>query len=149
MDVDGTLTDGAFYIDEGGRESKRFDVRDGLGLVMLRDAGVELAIISGRASGATDARARGLGIVHVINGCRDKLPILKGMAGEMGLTRDEVAYIGDDLPDVECIKWAGLGMAVADAEPSVIEAASWVSRREGGRGAVRDAAEHILCLNTR
>lgn len=146
-DVDGTMTDGSFFMDGSGNEYKRFDVKDGYGIVMLKRAGVEVALISGRRSAATDARARDLGISRVVNGAGEKLPLLEAMASELGLTSGEVAYIGDDLPDIECIKWAGLGMAVADSIGAVLDAADWVSSRPGGRGAVREAAERVLCLN--
>lgn len=147
MDIDGTLTDGGFYMDGSGCEFKRFDVRDGYGIVMLKKAGVEVAFISGRASPATDARARDLGVARVVNGTGDKLPHLAAMAGELGLDASEVAFIGDDLPDLTCIEWAGLGIAVADAADEVRAAAAWVSPKDGGRGAVRAAAERILWLN--
>lgn len=148
MDVDGTLTDGGIYMGAGG-EFKRFDVRDGLGIVKLRESGVKIAIVSGRASDATGARARDLGIDIVENGTHDKLGSLERIARELGIARDEVAYIGDDTPDVECIEWAGLGMAVADANEDAHSAADWTSAHAGGRGAVREAAEHILWLNSR
>lgn len=147
MDVDGTLTDGAFYMNGRGEELKRFDVKDGYGIKMLQRAGVEVAFVSARGSDVTDARARDLGVSIVVNGSGDKLPRLEAIASERGLGREEVAYIGDDLPDVGCIRWAGVGMAVADSSREAIEAADWVSSRPGGRGAVREAAEHILRMN--
>lgn len=148
MDIDGTLTDGGFYMDGRGSELKRFDVRDGYGIVMLMRSGVEVAFISGRRSGATEQRAKDLGVERVVNGTSDKLPDLVAMSGELGLDHSEVAFIGDDVPDVECMKWAGLGMAVGDASAEALAAADWVSVRPGGRGAVREAAEHILKLNS-
>ncbi len=147
MDIDGTLTDGGFYMDGSGNEFKRFDVRDGYGIVMLKKSGVEVAFISGRASSATDARACDLGVTWVVNGTKDKLPHLIAMADELGLDASEIAFIGDDLPDLTCIEWAGLGIAVADATETVLAAADWISPKEGGRGAVRAAAERILWLN--
>lgn len=147
MDIDGTLTDGGFFMDGEGNEFKRFDVRDGYGIVMLKKSGVEVAFISGRRSKATDQRARDLGVESVINGTRDKLPDLVAMAAGLGLDSSEVAFIGDDVPDVECMEWAGLGMAVSDATPEALAAADWVSRSPGGHGAVREAAEYISKLN--
>jgi 3-deoxy-D-manno-octulosonate 8-phosphate phosphatase (KDO 8-P phosphatase) len=146
MDVDGTLTDGGFYMDGSGVEYKRFDVKDGYGIVMLQKSGVEAAFISGRRSAATDARARELGVERVVNGAKDKLPHLVAMADELGLDASEVAFVGDDMPDLECIEWAGLGIAVADAADEVLAAADWVSPKDGGKGAVRAAAEYILCM---
>lgn len=148
MDIDGTLTDGGFFMDGEGHEFKRFDVRDGYGIVMLMKSGVEVAFISGRRSKATEQRALDLGVAKVVNGTADKLPDLVAMAGELGLEPAEVAFIGDDVPDVECMSWAGLGMAVGGASAEALEAADWVSACPGGRGAVREAAEHILKLNS-
>jgi 3-deoxy-D-manno-octulosonate 8-phosphate phosphatase (KDO 8-P phosphatase) len=148
MDVDGTLTDGSFYMDGEGREFKRFNVKDGYGIVELIRSGVEAAFISGRNSAVTERRARELGVVRVINGVGDKLPCLMELADALGLDASEVAFIGDDVPDIACIKWAGLGIAVADAYPSVIEAADWVTRAGGGEGAVRESSDYILKMNS-
>lgn len=148
MDVDGTLTDGGIYIGASG-EFKCFNAKDGLGIVKLRQSGVTVAIVSGRYSPATEARARDLGIDIVANGTGDKLKTLVDIAEKLGVSAEEVAYIGDDTPDIECMKWAGIGMAVADASSDVLDAADWTSERGGGHGAVRDAAEHVLCLNRR
>lgn len=147
MDIDGTLSDGAFYQDGNGNEWKRFHVRDGYGIVMLKQAGIEVAFISGRYSAATAQRANDLGVTRVINGTKDKLPDLMKMADELELEPYEVAFIGDDIPDIDCIEWSGLGIAVADACAEVLEAADWVSPAGGGEGAVRAAAEQILRIN--
>lgn len=147
MDVDGTMTDGSFYMNGRGGEFKRFNVQDGYGIVSLREAGVEVAVISGRYSEATGQRAADLGIHRVVNGTKEKLAELVRIADELGLDASEIAFIGDDIPDVTCIEWSGLGIAVADAAPEVLSSADWVTSRAGGRGAVRDAAEHILKLN--
>lgn len=149
MDVDGTLTDGGFYMDGEGRELKRFDVRDGYGVVLLQRMGIEVAFISGRFSAATEQRAAGLGVKRVVNGTGDKLSDLKKIAGELGLSRGEIAFIGDDEPDLACVEWCGLGIAVADARGGLAEAADWVAPSPGGRGAVRDAAEYIAARNRR
>ena len=147
MDVDGTLTDGCFYMDGSGGELKRFHAHDGYGIVQLLKSGVEVAFISGRYSAATEQRAMNLGVKRVINGTSDKLPLLIGIANELGLTEREVAYIGDDMPDIECIRWAGLGIAVADSRKEILEAADLVMPSRGGYGAVRDAADYIIKLN--
>lgn len=146
MDVDGTLTDGAFYIDGTGNEYKRFDVKDGYGIERLMRAGIKTAFISGRHSSATDARAQRLGVDIVINGSGPKLPHLERIAAELGISREQVAFIGDDLPDLECVCWAGLGIAVSDATEEVLRAADWIAPRPGGFGAVRAAADYILRL---
>ena len=148
MDVDGTLTDGCFYMDGSGGELKRFHAHDGYGIVQLLKSGIEVAFISGRYSAATQSRADGLGVKRVINGTSDKLTLLIEMAEELGLSSDEVAFIGDDMPDIECIRWAGLGIAVADARKEILEAADLVVPSCGGYGAVRDATDYIMNLNT-
>ncbi|WP_286976835.1 KdsC family phosphatase [Acetomicrobium sp. UBA5826] len=144
MDVDGTLTDGSVYMDGEGHEFKRFDIQDGMGIALLRREGIEIALISGRFSASTDQRAKGLGISLVFNGVRDKLGTLKSLTEKLGLRDEEVAYIGDDVNDIDCIKWAGLGIAVANARPEVLEAAGYITRSSGGMGAVREVADLLL-----
>ncbi len=147
FDVDGTLTDGGIYLDGEAGEWKRFDVQDGMGLSLLARSGVTLAIISGRYSPVTERRARELGIKHCANGVGEKLPILQELARKLGLSSEEVAFGGDDVNDLPCISWAGLGVAVQNALPEVREAADYVTRRSGGAGAVREMAEYILAYN--
>lgn len=147
LDVDGTLTDGGVYMDGRGGEFKRFDIQDGYGLVRLMRSGVKVAFISGRYSAATQQRADDLKITRCINGTRDKLSDLKALCGEWGISREEVAFAGDDLPDAECIEWSGLGVAVANACAEIKALAGWQTQRPGGRGAIRECAEHILNIN--
>lgn len=147
LDVDGTLTDGGVYMDGAGNEFKRFDIQDGYGIVQLLRAGVKVVFISGRFSSATQQRAENLKITLCINGTSDKLPDLQKIASDWGISQHEIAYAGDDIPDLDCIKWAGLGIAVANARTALIEAADWATPNPGGRGAVRDCAEYILQLN--
>lgn len=149
FDVDGTLTDGGIYLDGGEGEWKRFDVQDGMGLSLLARSGVILAIISGRYSPVTARRVRELGIEHCANGVGEKLPVLQELARNLEIAPEEVAFVGDDINDLPCIAWAGLGMAVQNALPEVQEAATYVTRRSGGFGAVREAAEYILTYNNR
>lgn len=144
MDVDGTLTDGGIYLDDRGGEWKRFDVRDGFGIAKLRNAGITVCIISGRYSPVTKRRALELGIDIVRQDVEDKLGLLRDFAEEVGFCNTEVAYIGDDENDVECIRWAGMGFAPRDAQPAAREAADVVTEATGGNGAVREAAERIL-----
>lgn len=144
MDVDGVLTDGAIGFDSEGREIKFFHVRDGMGICVLMEKGVQVAFISGRHSEVTSHRARDLGVALVFQGVRDKLSKLKELASELGLSRDEVAYIGDDVNDIPCIEWAGFGVAVADAPAEVRNAASYVTLARGGHGAVREVCDLIL-----
>ena len=146
MDVDGTLTDGGFYMD-GDREFKKFNVHDGYGVVEMMRRGIEVAFISGRYSASTVARAKNLGVARVFNGTHDKMKDLGSLADELGLSRDEIAFIGDDIPDIPCIEWAGLGMAVGDAAAEVKAAANVVLSASGGHGAVREAADYIMRSN--
>ncbi len=147
MDVDGTLTDGGIYMDGSGNELKRFDVQDGQGIVRLLKSGVKVVFISGRYSAPTQQRADNLKITRCINGTDDKLRDLKAIASGWGITAAETAYAGDDVPDIECIKWSGLGIAVANAHPSAAAGAVYVTERQGGKGAVRECADHIIKLN--
>jgi 3-deoxy-D-manno-octulosonate 8-phosphate phosphatase (KDO 8-P phosphatase) len=146
MDVDGTLTDGGVYMN-GEEEFKKFDVRDGYGIVDLLKNGLEAAFVSGRYSPSTDQRAENLGVSKVFNGTDDKMRDLENLSRELGLSSGEVAFIGDDIPDIPCIKWAGLGIAVGDAADEVKAEADVVTNAYGGRGAVREAAEYIMKLN--
>lgn len=149
LDVDGVLTDGGIYLGatEGGErvEMKRFDITDGLGIRLLREAGLEVAMVTGRESTAVRMRAEELGITE----CHQdrsaaKLPVVRGILERLGLEWDEVACIGDDLPDLPVLRRAGLAVAVANARPEVRAVAHWVTRRTGGRGAVREFAEALL-----
>jgi len=144
MDVDGVLTDGTVAISSDGSESKRFSIIDGLGLIVLRAAGVELAWISGRKSLATDRRATELKIPHVIQGQHDKLAALSALAASLGLPLAACAYMGDDYIDAPAIAAAGIGISVPTALPAALAAASYVTRRAAGAGAVREVCDLIL-----
>ncbi len=144
MDVDGTMTDGAVYLDDRGGEFKRFDVRDGLGISMLLSQGIGAAILSGRESAVTSRRAEELGISKVLQGIKDKIKALRQMSEEMSLNPSEIAYMGDDANDAECLGWAGIGFAPSDSRREALDAADVVVPSRGGYGAVRDAVEIIL-----
>ena len=144
MDVDGVLTDGTVEIHSDGTESKRFSILDGMGLVRLRLAGVAVAWISGRASGATTARANELKIPHVVQGRTDKLMALQELASQLALTAAQVCYMGDDDIDAPAIDWAGIGVAPATSMPAALKVAALVPHRPAGLGAVREVCEHIL-----
>lgn len=144
MDVDGVLTDGTVRISSDGTESKAFSILDGMGLKRLERAGIAVAWISGRASGATTVRATELKIPHVIQGRTDKLAALQELAASLGLTPAECAYMGDDDIDAPAIAWAGVGVSVPGAMPAAIEAARLVTRRSAGHGAVREICELLL-----
>ncbi len=144
LDVDGTLTDGGVFIDGNGNEFKRFDVRDGLGIARLHRAGVKTMILSGRHSEATSRRATELGIHMVYQDVKNKLEVLEKVAAEQGLAAPEIAYMGDDVNDTDCIRWAGVGMAPSDAAVSATEAADLVTSARGGYGAAREAIDRLL-----
>jgi 3-deoxy-D-manno-octulosonate 8-phosphate phosphatase (KDO 8-P phosphatase) len=144
MDVDGVLTDGRVAISSDGSETKNFSILDGLGLVRLNKAGVAVAWISGRASGATTVRATELRVPHVIQGRTDKLMALQELASQLGLAAPQVCYMGDDDIDAPAVAWAGLGVAPSEAMPAALKAAGYVPARRAGHGAVREVCEHIL-----
>lgn len=144
LDVDGVLTDGGLLYDGQGGESKQFHVQDGQALRFLLDQGLEVALISGRTSAAVATRARELGIRHVHQGIKDKPAALAALLQELGLGLPQVAYMGDDLPDLRVMRQVGFSAAPADARPEVRQAARLVTQAAGGRGAVRELAEHLL-----
>ena len=144
LDVDGVLTDGGLYYGEHGELVKRFHVRDGLGLRMLREAGVEVAVVSARASAPLARRVADLGIQHCLTGRADKGAALDELVTALGVAREQVAYVGDDLLDLPAMAGAGLAITVADGHPLVKEAADWVTRTPGGQGAVREIADALL-----
>jgi YrbI family 3-deoxy-D-manno-octulosonate 8-phosphate phosphatase len=147
LDVDGVLTDGGLFYGADGEQLKRFNVRDGLGIKLLQQAGVTVAIVSGRFSPALARRAAELGITELHGGIGDKAIVLADLQSRLGVPPAETAAMGDDLPDLALFSGAALCIAPADAEPEVIAAAQFVTARMGGHGAVRDAAVHILARN--
>lgn len=147
LDVDGTLTDGGVYMDGKGNEYKRFDIQDGMGIVLLKQKFVQVAIISGRYSMATELRAKELGISLLYNGVQDKLVVLTELAEKEGFSKDEIAFAGDDINDMECMEWAGFGFAVANAREEVKMMADHVTSSSGGYGAVREICEKIISIN--
>ncbi|HUR58635.1 MAG TPA: HAD-IIIA family hydrolase [Opitutaceae bacterium] len=144
MDVDGVLTDGTVQIASDGIESKRFSILDGMGLKQLERAGIAVAWISGRPSGATTIRANELKIPHVIQGRIDKLTALQELAAKLRLEAAQCAYMGDDTIDASAIAWAGVGAAPPDCMPAALAAAAYVTKRPAGLGAVREICEHLL-----
>lgn len=143
-DVDGVLTDGSLYFSNEGEDLKAFNVRDGLGIKWLQEAGIVTAIITGRTSNIVINRAKGLGITHIIQGREDKKIALLEVCKQLGFSLEQTAYIGDDVQDLSAIRNAGLGCTVANGDPLVIEHADWRSDFNGGAGAVRQLAEFIL-----
>ena len=148
-DVDGVLTDGGLIFDNQGIEQKRFHVRDGMGIQLWHQAGYRLGFVTSRASHIVKVRATELGVEIVRQGSVEKLPVVREIAQSLGLTMDQVAFIGDDLSDLAVIKAVGLGIAVADATEEVRSVASYTTKLKGGDGAVREVVELILKLQTR
>ncbi len=144
FDVDGTLTDGRLWYGEDGHETKVFHVHDGLGLKLLPAYGVTVAIITARISHPVALRAEELDIAHVYQGQSDKRACLLELIDALNLTPAQVAYVGDDLPDLPAMRVAGLAVAVANAHPWVAEQAHWQTRRAGGEGGAREVCDLIL-----
>ncbi|WP_426113683.1 3-deoxy-manno-octulosonate-8-phosphatase KdsC [Pseudomonas sp. DSP3-2-2] len=144
FDVDGVLTDGRLYFLEDGSEFKAFNTLDGQGIKMLIASGVTTAIISGRKTPIVERRASNLGIAHLYQGREDKLVVLDQLLGQLNLSYEQVAYLGDDLPDLPVIRRVGLGMAVANANGFVQQHAHGVTKARGGEGAAREFCELIL-----
>jgi 3-deoxy-D-manno-octulosonate 8-phosphate phosphatase (KDO 8-P phosphatase) len=144
LDVDGVLTDGRLYFAEDGQELKTFDTQDGHGIKMLQQAGVTVAIITGRNTKLVERRARNLGVAHLMQGREDKLVALRELAADVGVALGHIAYVGDDWPDLPAIRAVGLGVAVANAHAELRNHAAYTTRLEGGRGAVREVCDLIL-----
>ncbi|MFI4957359.1 MAG: KdsC family phosphatase [Gammaproteobacteria bacterium] len=143
-DVDGVLTDGALIYDAHGVAIKAFHVHDGLGLKLLMDHGIEVAVITTCKAQATIARMRDLGVKHVYTGIENKVIAYEALLNKLNLTDADVAYAGDDLPDLPLIRRASLGIAVANATPLVLKYADWITERRGGQCAVREICERLL-----
>jgi 3-deoxy-D-manno-octulosonate 8-phosphate phosphatase (KDO 8-P phosphatase) len=149
LDVDGVLTDGRLQYGERGEIGKSFHTRDGYGLRVLQDAGVAVAVISGRRSMAVQQRCRELGIRHVSQGVGDKGAALETLLGTLHLTARQCTCVGDDEPDVPMLRRAGLAVAVADAHPSALAVAHRRTRLPGGAGAVREVCDWLLAARAR
>ena len=144
LDVDGVLTDGGLWFDSSGQLQKRFDVRDGLGIRLLQQAGLQLAFLSGGRGGATEVRAQQLGIEHCLVGIKDKPTALQKLQAKLGISISSTAFVGDDLNDLAVRHRVGLLVTPADACPAVKRQADGVLAHRGGHGAVRELAERIL-----
>ena len=144
LDVDGVLTDGGVTWTNDGVEQKTFSIRDGLGIRLWQQAGGRTGIITGRSSRVVQLRAEELGIGIVRQGIGDKLEAATAVLAEHGLGWEQAAFVGDDLPDLPVVMRCGVGVAVADACPELVAAATLVTRRPGGRGAVREVIERLL-----
>ena len=145
LDVDGVMTDGSILMDEGGREMKRFYVRDGSAIVMWKRLGLQIGILTGRPSEVTARRAGELGIELVSQGkAMEKLSAYEALRDRAGVADEHVAYLGDDLADLPVLRRVAYPMAPADGADDVRAVAKYTTDKPGGRGAVRDAVEHLL-----
>ncbi len=144
FDVDGVMTDGSITYDENGVEYKTFNAKDGHGLAKMAKNGFVTAIITGRKNGTVDCRAADLCVTEVFQGVRNKLPILEGIMQKYGFEFDEVAYMGDDEPDICILENVGIAACPADAVPKVKAVCNFIAGNGGGRGAVRELCDFIF-----
>ncbi|MCB1829610.1 MAG: 3-deoxy-manno-octulosonate-8-phosphatase KdsC [Chromatiaceae bacterium] len=144
FDVDGVLTDGSLFLGDDGQEYKAFYSKDGLGMKMLQRSGVKIGIITARSSRVVALRMESLGIQHIYQGQEDKLPAFEDLQHKLGLKREQIAYVGDDVVDLPIMRRAGLSIAVQDAHKLAIENAHWTTTAPGGRGAAREVCELLL-----
>ncbi|MDA0304806.1 MAG: HAD hydrolase family protein [Proteobacteria bacterium] len=143
LDVDGVMTDGGLYYTANGEISRKYNVKDGVGIKRVMAAGVEVTIISAGVSGSIPERAETLGIKYVFTGVDDKKAVLEGLCAELGIGLDEAAHMGDDINDAPLLDVVGCPIAVADAEPEALDAALIVTKRMGGKGAIREVCNAI------
>lgn len=144
LDVDGVLTDGKLHYGNSGEELKAFDIQDGLGIKLLQQAGIKVGIITGRSSTLLERRAKELSIDPLVQGREDKLTALNELLETMDISLDEIAFMGDDLPDLAVIRRVGLGITPANGNIQLVNQALWQTVKVGGNGAVREVAELIL-----
>ena len=144
MDVDGVLTDGKLIYFDGAGEAKAFHVRDGYGIKRLIEYGVVVAIITGRESEVVLRRAEELGIPHVIQGSEDKRSSLESLVNQLNIDPEHVAYIGDDLPDLPALEYAGISVTVPNAPQEILDHVDLVTDHPGGEGAVRDLCDLLI-----
>ncbi len=144
LDVDGVLTDGTISYDPWGREVKFFNIKDGYGIVRALREGIIVVVVSGRYSWQVEKRCRELGVEELYQGVSDKMEVYRKLKEKYSLSDEQVAAMGDDLPDLPLLKAVGVSGAPADAVPQVKVVVDFVSRREGGRGAVREFIDYLL-----
>ncbi len=144
FDVDGVLTPGTIIYSSSGEEIKTFNVKDGIGIKLLAEKGFETSIITGRSSLIVERRCKELGVKHVFQGVKDKLPVLENLCGSLNIGLKSVAYMGDDLPDFSILKQVGLAVCPKDAIVEICEICDLVTTREGGKGAARELCDLLL-----
>jgi len=143
-DIDGVFSDGRIYLGNQGEELKAFHTKDGFGIKALILSGVNVAVITGRKSAIVQQRMQALTVKDIIQGQENKLPALKTLAQQYQLQAHQIAYIGDDIPDLPCIKYVGVGVAVQDAHPVICQHANYITTIKGGFGAVRELCDIIM-----
>lgn len=144
LDVDGVLTNGTIYYGTNGIELKGFHIHDGMGIKLLQKAGIPVAIISGKNSEPVARRLQDLNVEHVFLGHTDKLPIYEALKQKLGMADNEIAYVGDDLPDLPLLRRTGLSITVPGAPATIAEHVDFITKNAGGAGAVREVCEFIL-----
>ena len=144
LDVDGVLTDGGLYFTDDGHQFRKFNVKDGMGMQRVRDAGIEVAVVSAGSSSAVGERAKSLGIQHVFIGVADKLAAISGLCRDLGIALDDVVHVGDDLNDVPLLNAVGCPISVSDGVSEVRQTAVFITERQGGDGAVREICDLLL-----
>ena len=143
FDIDGVFTDGRFYLSDDGSETKAFHTQDGYGVRRLLDAGVEVAVISGRRSPAVEHRMAELRVRHVLLGCKDKVVAFDELVAGLGIDAADCAFVGDDMPDLALLQHVGLSIAVANAVQAIQDRCDYVTRKPGGFGAVREVCDLV------
>lgn len=143
-DIDGVFSDGRIYLGNDGEELKAFHTKDGYGIKALDASGVDVAVITGRKSNIVQTRMTALNVKHIVQGEENKLPALKNILHKLNLTPEQVAYIGDDMPDFECMSYVGFSIAVNDAHPQIVNIANYTTFTRGGFGAVREVCDLIM-----
>jgi 3-deoxy-D-manno-octulosonate 8-phosphate phosphatase (KDO 8-P phosphatase) len=141
LDVDGVLTDDSIYFGPDGLEFKKFNISDGLFIVLAMRAGLEVAIVSGRVSAATDTRMKDLGVKHVLQGMKDKVEMIRPLLEKLKIGFDEIAFVGNEILDIKLCRKSGLGIGVADSAPELLDEVEYVTEKNGGNGAVREVIE--------
>jgi 3-deoxy-D-manno-octulosonate 8-phosphate phosphatase (KDO 8-P phosphatase) len=146
FDIDGVFTDGRFYLSDDGSETKAFHTQDGYGVRRLLEAGIEVAVISGRRSAAVERRMAELRVRHVVLGCTDKVAAFDELIASLNIAAADCAFVGDDIPDLALLEHVGLSIAVANAVQAVQERCDYVTRNPGGSGAVREVCDLVAGL---
>mgnify|MGYP000400906086 FL=1 len=144
IDVDGVMTDGSIYIDSTGESFKKFNVKDGLAIELLRSHGIKTGVVSGKASTALTERCQKLGFDYIITGCKNKLPRVQAICNELNINWEQVAFVGDDVLDIPVMEKCGISFAPKDAHELVFKYATHVTEASGGSGVVREVADKLL-----